>query len=127
MGTGIKKIRDLIKKAGLKEPVFEYDTFFRVTLYRNPEYALKAGGQKRWVEKVGRKGEQKINIERLARSQKMILKLMAENPGISKRELSIKVGIGATAVDKNIVALKKKGFIKRIGPAKGGYWQIIER
>jgi len=41
MGTGIKKIKDLIKAADLKEPLFEYDTFFKVTFYRSPEYALK--------------------------------------------------------------------------------------
>jgi ATP-dependent DNA helicase RecG len=27
---------------------------------------------------------------------------------------------------ENIAKLKAMGFLRRIGPAKGGYWQIIE-
>jgi ATP-dependent DNA helicase RecG len=28
-------------------------------------------------------------------------------------------------VEYNIEKLKKKGIIKRIGPDKGGYWEIV--
>ena len=41
LGSGIGKMRKLMKQSGLKEPVFESDTFFRAIFYRNPEYALK--------------------------------------------------------------------------------------
>ena len=42
MGSGIERMRDLMREAGMKEPVFEMDTFFRVTFYRDPRYSLKA-------------------------------------------------------------------------------------
>ena len=48
------------------------------------------------------------------------------NPRISKRELSDKVGISTTAIDKNINKLKDKGLLKRIGPDKGGHWEVIK-
>jgi len=35
------------------------------------------------------------------------------------------VGISTTAIDKNIVALKKKGLLRRIGSPKGGYWEVM--
>jgi len=57
--------------------------------------------------------------EGLVESQKEILKLVQNNPKISKREMSEKIGISSTAVDKNINLLKKKG-------AKGGHWEIIK-
>lgn len=63
-------------------------------------------------------------VEGLVESQKKILKLAKENPYISIAELSKKIGISTTAIDKNIAKLKEKGILKRIGPDKGGYWEI---
>ncbi len=71
----------------------------------------------RLVEKVGRK---------LSKNQVKILKLMLENKYISKKEISEKIGISTTAVDKNSDKLKQAGIIKRIGPAKGGHWEVKE-
>ncbi|HCU24840.1 MAG TPA: ArsR family transcriptional regulator, partial [Deltaproteobacteria bacterium] len=39
IGMGIKRIRKLIKAAGLKEPDFETDGFFRVVFYRSENRA----------------------------------------------------------------------------------------
>ncbi len=63
-------------------------------------------------------------VEGLVESQKEILKLISGNPRISKQELSEKIGISTTAIDKNISKLKQKGLLKRVGPAKGGYWEV---
>jgi len=65
--------------------------------------------------------------ERLAESQKIILKLIKEKPYISKKELSEIIRISTTAIDKNIIRLKKKGLLKRIGPDKGGYWEVVKK
>jgi len=117
IGMGIKRMRDLCRKAGLKEPVFEIDPFFKVIFYRDPEYSLK-GGQKGLADRL---------VEKLADSQKKILWLTSENPRISKRDLSERIGISTTAIDKNIQMLKQKGLLKRVGSAKGGHWQVIEK
>jgi len=63
-------------------------------------------------------------VEGLVESQKKILELAKQNPRISKAELANKIGISTTAIDKNIETLKQKGLIKRIGPDKGGHWEI---
>ncbi len=62
----------------------------------------------------------------LAENQKKIVLLIIQNQRISKRELAKKLGISTTAIDKNITTLKKKKIIKRIGPDKGGHWEIKE-
>ena len=64
-------------------------------------------------------------VEGLAENQKKIIELIKENSSISKKELAEKIGISTTAIDKNIDSLKKKGLIKRQGPDRGGYWEII--
>jgi predicted HTH transcriptional regulator len=45
---------------------------------------------------------------------------------ISIPEMAETIGISERSIERNIESLKKKGLLKRIGPAKGGHWQIIE-
>jgi len=52
---------------------------------------------------------------------------IAKNPRISKQKLANKIGISTTAIDKNIAKLKQKKLLKRIGPDKGGHWEMIRR
>jgi ATP-dependent DNA helicase RecG len=50
---------------------------------------------------------------------------MLQNKSISAKELAELVGISQRKMEKNILWLKEKGLIKRIGPDKGGYWEIV--
>jgi ATP-dependent DNA helicase RecG len=50
---------------------------------------------------------------------------MRADPSVTYKDLIELVGIGATNIDKNIRTLKEAGLIRRIGPAKGGRWEII--
>jgi len=74
--------------------------------------------------KTGEKVTYKL-VDGLVETQILMLQLMKENPHISKREMAESVGISTTAIDKNIVSLKKKGLLKRIGSPKGGYWEVV--
>ncbi len=65
-------------------------------------------------------------VEGLVENQKKILQLVVENPYISKRAMAEYLGISTTAIDKNISTLKRKGLLRRVGPAKGGHWEIIK-
>ncbi len=93
---------------------------FTWKLYRKNDQAHPfsgVGGENRLVEGL---------VERLVESQRKIMGFIKANPRISKRELSDKVGISTTAIDKNINKLKDKGLLKRIGPDKGGHWEVIK-
>lgn len=51
--------------------------------------------------------------------------LVEKNPYISKAEMVTKGRLSKKTVEYNIESLKKKGILKRVGPAKGGYWEIV--
>ncbi len=59
------------------------------------------------------------------KSSQKILNLMQENNTITTEELAQILGISRRAVAKQIAKLKEQNKLKRIGAAKGGYWQII--
>jgi len=37
------------------------------------------------------------------------------------------IGIIRRTVAKHIKSLQEKGIIKRIGPDKGGHWEVVEK
>jgi len=55
-----------------------------------------------------------------------ILEEIEQNPSITRKELSVQTGLSVRGVEWNLNKLKKEGIIKRIGPAKGGHWEITE-
>lgn len=55
-----------------------------------------------------------------------ILSLIEENPRHTAKSLSQAIGISAKGIEKQLAKLKSKGVIRRIGPDKGGSWEIAE-
>ena len=66
-----------------------------------------------------------IQGDRLTENRKSILRLMIDDPYISKADLSKLVGISIAAISANIEAMRGK-YLRRVGPDKGGFWEIIE-
>jgi ATP-dependent DNA helicase RecG len=64
--------------------------------------------------------------ERLAEDQKMILALIIRDPRISKKAMAQAIGISTTAIDKNLKKLKQIGILRRVGPDKGGHWEVVQ-
>ena len=62
--------------------------------------------------------------DNLSSNQIKIIKYLSEKPNLSSKELADLLQIRADSVRENLSKLKNKGLIKRIGPARGGYWQI---
>jgi len=77
-------------------------------------------------EEIGGKLGERLG-ERLGENQKKILILINQNKFITIPELSGNLKISTTAIEKNLAKLKQKGLLKRIGPAKGGYWEVVEK
>jgi len=119
VGSGIKRINDAMNEYKLDKPLIEYENIWFRIVFTRPDLQSNS-----YQQRMGSKRLVEGLVEGLVESQKEILQLVSENPKISKREMSEKIGISTTAIDKNINALKKKGLLKRIGPAKGGYWRI---
>jgi len=51
--------------------------------------------------------------------------MINEDPYISATAIAQQIGITPRGVEKQISKLREKGIVKRLGPAKGGYWSIL--
>ena len=56
-----------------------------------------------------------------------ILDAIKSNPKITQNELAEIAGLTRRGIEWNLAKLKEKGIVKRIGPAKGGYWEVVEK
>ncbi|MDR0830193.1 MAG: putative DNA binding domain-containing protein [Prevotellaceae bacterium] len=119
--SGIKKVGESGQKSGMKggQKSGQINVTDNIT---NVTEKVGESGMKRVGEKVG----EKVG-ETISKNQKLIVKNIFENQNISSKELSEIIGISARKIEVNIAKLKKKGFIERIGPDKGGYWKIIKK
>lgn len=110
-------------------PVFHTDDFIlKVTVAKVteklPENSNRLTENKeRLIEKLIEKVS--INEDKLTENKIAILTFMIEDPYISKSDLSKYVGISTAAISNNIEAMRGK-YLRRVGPDKGGFWEIIE-
>lgn len=58
------------------------------------------------------------------KTREKILRLVKENPLITISEIAGKIGVTPKGIEWNIGKLKKEGLIKRVGPDKGGHWEV---
>ncbi len=103
VGSGVERMKNAMKLAKLPGPKFEFTDFFTVTFQRPPA-----------VEKGSEKGSEKI------------LGLISGNNRIGAAEIAGKLGISQRAVEKHMSKLKEQGILKRVGPDRGGHWEIME-
>ena len=54
-----------------------------------------------------------------------IISAIVNNPSVTRQELAEMIGITADGAKKALEGLKRKGLIRRIGPDKGGCWEVV--
>lgn len=52
--------------------------------------------------------------------------LIKENPTITTHEMASLIGIDRRNVSRSIKKLQENGIVRRVGPDKGGHWEVIE-
>lgn len=69
-------------------------------------------------------GETEESNKKPIKTKDKIVALLRQNSKLSAAALAGELGITAKAVEKHLANLKSAGIIQRVGPAKGGYWEV---
>jgi ATP-dependent DNA helicase RecG len=121
-GTGIQRMKEVLTAAGLREPQFETDGIFRTIFFRAPEFAKttgvapELGGWEKLGEELG---------ERLGETEKKILGIISRDSRATIKVLAETLGLSTTAIEKNLAAIKRKGFLRRAGSDRSGHWEVF--
>jgi len=118
-GSGLKRICDACKDNKVKVEFQDLKTGFQVVFYRNIGESLSGRDGARKGPDKG----QKLSRYYPDTIQK-ILKAVSGNPRITIAQLSKATGLSKIGVKYNLRKLKKEGVLKRVGPDRGGYWEV---
>ena len=124
-GRGIKLI--LSKEPDTK--FSETGTKFIATFKRKSYYrGQKVGGrlEKRLAEELVEKGVENLTQKTTQKTTQKIIDAITKKSDITQKELATIIGITEDGVKYHITRLRKKGLLKRIGPDKGGHWEIVK-
>lgn len=129
LGSGIPRI---LRSYG--EECFHFtDNFIRIIfpagIQESTEEDTQKSGQRsiKWPKKWPEETTEKTTEETTEKTTEKILNAIAKNPYITQSELAKVCGITEDGIYWNIKKLKEGGIIRRVGPNKGGHWEIIEK
>ena len=81
-------------------------------------------------EKTARKSSLKSSLKsRLKsrlKSKERILSVMAARPDAALPQVAKETGLSLAGVKKNVRQLKEEGRLRRVGPDKGGHWEVVK-
>ena len=141
LGSGVRNLYHYVKIYSNAEPEFDEDDVFRLIVPLNDEYSADRAftgelSQTKTTQETVEKTVEKTVVEsgtensaelgeKLGERRLKIVELVSTNAKVSISELADKVGISQTAIENNLRWLKMQGIIRRVGPDKGGHWEVI--
>ena len=66
------------------------------------------------------------NQDTTQKTSQKIVELIQNNNEISTQEMANIIGIDRRNIARQIKNLQAKGIIRRVGPDKGGHWEVID-
>jgi len=122
-GRGISKINSALVSLGLpKLEIEEYAGGMQLT------FKKKMGEVSDKVTENEHENEHKNEHENEHKNERIEL-LLAEikkDKFISINKLADKIGVNRSTINRDLTSLKRRNRIKRNGPGKGGYWELIK-
>lgn len=153
-GEGMDRIYRELNVNHTSEPKVHLDAFILKVTVRKNEVGLTENNEK-LIEKVSEKAEkvsekviEKVseNADRvseknaevlekvfekadkvgdhLSENRISILRIMISNPYVTRPEIAKVLGISLKSVGANITAMRGK-YLNRVGPDKGGFWEVM--
>lgn len=110
-GTGIKRVTNACIENG-NDFHFDFSDSFWITLQSNHK--------KNVPENVPENAPENVPEKRLI----LIMELIKLDASVSMLDLAKKIGVDHKTIKRDIAKLKNLGLLKRIGPAKGGHWEV---
>ena len=65
-------------------------------------------------------------VKTVVKKEDEIVAILADNPSATRQQLAKATGLTVRGVEWNLKGLKDSGRIRRVGPDKGGHWEVVE-
>jgi len=113
LGSGIKRALDAWPRIDFTDD--RDGCLFTATVHRTPVSKLKlVAGLLEMSEKMSEKTSEKI------------LEALRQDGHLTIAELASRIGVRNRTIERNIKRLQEQNRLRRVGPDKGGHWEVIE-
>jgi ATP-dependent DNA helicase RecG len=128
-GSGFTRIRKALKEYKLPMVKIEFSKVLFILTFKRPNlqinsYQTRVLGLDTEKERETTQTAVEKTVEKTV--EKIILEI-TKNPKITQNELIKLTGLTRRGIEWNLQKLKARGIIKRVGPDKGGHWQVIKK
>ena len=104
-GRGTLKIARLMREAGLEPPILSASPGAVIVTFLLPGEA---------------------SVETSEKTSEKILKAIRQNKFITIAELAAILGVTPRSIERNLQRLQNKDSLRRVGPDKGGHWEVLK-
>lgn len=121
-GRGIERINQSCKDAGVALPEFKYEhSDLWVVFSFAVQDQIEGSSGKMPVETT-----QEMSEKTSEKTSEKILLAIKRNKNITIAELAEIASVTTRSIERNIKNLQENGVLKRVGPDKGGHWEILD-
>ena len=122
-GSGIPRIQGMLASAGLRPlEIIDNGINLQFRVWRPAGNSTTGKTTDKTTEKAG--GKQMATEKTDGPTEKKLLKIVADNPSITMRDLATRLGITEDGVFYHVKNLR--GVLKRVGGRKIGHWEVIK-
>lgn len=128
--TGIPTIQNVLENNGSPRAAVVTDeerTFFRITIpcHEAAGNIIADIAHKDGTLKASKRGSLKTALQSAPETALQIINEIRNNPNATLSEIAEKIGVSRRWIASNMKHLQDTGVVKRVGPNKGGHWEII--
>lgn len=126
-GRGIQRIVEACRNAGAPAPKIQYDPGDLWFEFRySPAYLkiLPAATAGAGLDETRVKTRVETRAKTRVKTGDKLLSLLRENNAMTRDEMAERLGVSVKGIDWQLAQLKRVGILKRVGPRKGGHWEV---
>ncbi|MBK5256295.1 MAG: putative DNA binding domain-containing protein [Vicinamibacteria bacterium] len=136
-GRGIQRIFEACEAQGSPRPVIHYETrdiwvdfpfapeHLAAVGDRPTDEATSSGTKEKTGKKTKEKPKEKFEGRTKEKTGDRLQRYVREHPTASTAELAESLGLSRMGIEWQIRRLKRLGLIIRVGPDKGGHWEVF--
>ena len=125
--SGVKKHGErLQEKLGLDESVTNYVMRAAEGLCGTQNIDQNTIKNKPILQNAAENSQKSTLKSTLKGTQKTIVEIIINNPHVTIPEVAKQLDLNPRGIAKHFKVLQDKGVIRRVGPDKGGHWEVIE-
>ncbi len=123
LGSGVRNLFKYAKAYGGSDPKLKDGDIFRIEVSLQ---SVKVGATMEKMSATREKTREETTATR-EKTREKIIAFLSDHPSATQDVIANSVGLSVKGVEWNIKALKDSGRIRRVGPDKGGHWEVVSQ